>query len=53
MIFELVKLSGKSPADVAAQLGIKRGVVDNSIYKAMQKLQEIAARPGIKEEFQP
>ena len=41
MIFELVKLNGKEPEDVAQQLEIKRGVVDNSVYKAMHTLREI------------
>ncbi len=51
MIFERVKLAGESPDTVAAQLEIKRGVVDNSIYKAMQELREIALRPEISQEF--
>ena len=41
MIFELVKLNGEEPEAVAQQMEIKRGVVDNSIYKAMQTLREI------------
>ncbi|EIQ01444.1 hypothetical protein OpiT1DRAFT_00013 [Opitutaceae bacterium TAV1] len=51
MIFELVKLAGNPPADVAIRLGVKRGVVDNSVYKAMQKLREIAARKTLTEEY--
>lgn len=49
MIFELVKLNEEKPDDVARQFGIKRGVVDNSIYKAMRKLSEIAARADLEE----
>jgi len=51
MIFELVKLAGEEPAAVAEQLGIRRAVVDNSIYKGMEKLREIAKSPEIRGEF--
>ena len=51
MIFELVKLNGKMPEDVARQFGIKRGVIDNSIYKATRKLRDIAARAGLEEQL--
>ncbi len=50
-IFEMVKLQGRSPDDVAAELGVKRGVVDNTIYKVMQTLREIASRPEYWEEY--
>ncbi len=49
MIFELVKLNGEKPDDVARQFGIKRGVVDNSIYKTMRKLRAIAVRADLEE----
>lgn len=52
LIFELVKFKNAPPAQVAEELGVKRSVVDNSVYKAMQKLREIARRPEIQEEFQ-
>jgi RNA polymerase sigma factor (sigma-70 family) len=51
MIFELVKLAGEEPAGVAEQLGTSRSVVDNSIFKAMQKLREIARSPEIQKEI--
>lgn len=51
MIFEMVKLEGRKPEDVAAELGVKRGVVDNSIYKAIRKLRDIAAKAGLEEEL--
>jgi len=51
MIFELVKLSGEDPEAVAEQLGVRRGVVDNSIFKAMTKLREIIGSPEIQNEF--
>ena len=52
LIFELVKLTGHTPAEVAAQLGVKRAVVDNSIYKALKKLRALAAEPDFADEFQ-
>ncbi|MFV0338291.1 MAG: RNA polymerase sigma factor [Chthoniobacterales bacterium] len=50
LIFEMVKLNGESPEEVAEQLGIKRAMVDNTIYKAMKKLREISQRPEIQQE---
>jgi RNA polymerase sigma factor (sigma-70 family) len=44
MIFESVKLNGRKPGDVAEELNISRGIVDNSIYKAMAKLREINSK---------
>jgi len=52
MIFELVKIHGESPEDVARQFRVKRGVVDNSIYKALRRLREIAASEAFQEEFE-
>lgn len=49
MIFELVKLNGEPPEHVARQLGVKRGVIDNSIYKALRRLRDIAARAGMED----
>ena len=51
MIFELVKLIGESPESVAEQMHVNRTVVDNSVFKAKRKLQEILQRPDIQEEF--
>ena len=51
MIFELVKLNGEDPAGVAEQMGVRRGVVDNSIFKALEKLRQIARSPEIRAEF--
>jgi RNA polymerase sigma-70 factor (ECF subfamily) len=51
MIFDLVKLKDTPPEQVVRELGVKRGVVDNSVYKAMQKLREIAQRPDLQKEF--
>ena len=43
-IFEMVKLKGVSPDRAAAELGVKRGVVDNTIYRVMKSLRDIASR---------
>ncbi|MCX6963567.1 MAG: sigma-70 family RNA polymerase sigma factor [Verrucomicrobia bacterium] len=44
MIFESVKLHCRKPEDVARELGVTRGVVDNSIHKAMVKLRAIQTK---------
>jgi hypothetical protein len=36
LIFELVKLNGESPEEVAKELGVQRNVIDNTIIKAMK-----------------
>ncbi|MBR4598409.1 MAG: sigma-70 family RNA polymerase sigma factor, partial [Opitutales bacterium] len=36
-IFEMVKLEGKPPKEVMKELGVKRNIVDNSVYKVMKK----------------
>ena len=50
-IFELVKLKEMSPEDAASKLGVKRGVIDNNVYKVMVRLREIAANPEYQEEY--
>ena len=50
-IFELVKLKGMSPEEAAAELGVQRGVIDNTVYKVTKKLREIAAKPEYQEEY--
>ena len=47
----MVKLKGMSPDQAAAELGVHRGVIDNSIYKVMIRLREIAASPEYQEEY--
>ena len=39
-IFEMVKLEGKSAKEVMRELGVKRNIVDNSVYKVMKRLKE-------------
>jgi len=50
-IFEMVKLKGISPEDAATKLGVQRGVIDNTIYRVMVRLREIAASPEYQEEY--
>jgi RNA polymerase sigma factor (sigma-70 family) len=49
MIFESVKLNGRKPEDVARELGVARGVVDNSIHKAIVKLHAIHTKLPMEE----
>ena len=51
-IFEMVKLKGISPDAAAAELGVHRGVIDNTIYKVMIRLREIASTPEYEEEYE-
>jgi RNA polymerase sigma factor (sigma-70 family) len=51
-IFEMVKLKGISPDAAAAELGVRRGVIDNTIYKVMTRLREIASSPEYEEEYE-
>jgi RNA polymerase sigma factor (sigma-70 family) len=50
-IFEQVKLLGIPPAKVAESLNESRSVVDNTVYKAMQKLREIAVKAEYQTEY--
>lgn len=50
-IFEQVKLLGIPAAQVAEELNESRSVVDNTVYKAMQKLREIAVKPEYQTEY--
>ena len=50
-IFEMVKLKQMAPEQVAEELGIKRNVVDNTVYKVMKRLREISAQPEYQDEY--
>jgi RNA polymerase sigma factor (sigma-70 family) len=50
-IFEMVKLKEMAPDQVAEELGIKRNVVDNTVYKVMKRLREMAAKPEYQDEY--
>ena len=45
--FDLVVLHGDSPEQVAREFNVSRSVVDNSVYKARQKLKEIYQQPDV------
>jgi RNA polymerase sigma-70 factor (ECF subfamily) len=51
-IFEMVKLKSLSPDQVAAELGVKRGVIDNTIYRVMNVLRDLASRDEYKAEWE-
>ena len=52
-IFERVRLLEEDPQAVADDLGIKRGVVDNSLYKTKKKLEQLIQQSAISREFYP
>lgn len=52
-MFERVKLKGESAQAVADELGIRRGVVDNTVFKVMTKLRELASAREYQEEYYP
>ncbi len=52
LIFEKVKLNGMKPEAVAAEFGVKRGVIDNTTLKAMKLLREIAAQHTLDNDHQ-
>lgn len=49
--FEMVKLHQIPPERVARDLGVHRNVVDNTIYRVMKKLREIASKPEYQDEY--
>jgi RNA polymerase sigma factor (sigma-70 family) len=50
-IFEMVKLQEMPVEQVAAELGVSRGVVDNTVYKVMKRLREIASASEYQTEY--
>jgi len=50
-IFELVKLKSMPAEQAAAELCVKRGVIDNTVYRVMNILRELACRPEYKSEW--
>jgi RNA polymerase sigma-70 factor (ECF subfamily) len=51
MIFELVKLKSMPAEQAAAELCVRRGVIDNTVYRVMNILRELASRPEYKSEW--
>jgi RNA polymerase sigma-70 factor (ECF subfamily) len=52
-IFDAVKLQHQRPEDVAKEFQVNRNVVDNSIYKVINKLRELAQMPDYRKEIAP
>lgn len=52
-VFEMVKLKGMSAETAAAVLGVKRGIVDNTIHRAMNAVRELAKDPVYTQEYYP
>jgi len=50
-IFEMVKLQEMPVEQVAVELGVSRGVVDNTVYKVMKRLREIASASEYQTEY--
>jgi RNA polymerase sigma-70 factor (ECF subfamily) len=48
----MVKLKNLPPDQVAAELGVKRGVIDNTIYRVMNVLRDLASRDEYKAEWE-
>jgi RNA polymerase sigma factor (sigma-70 family) len=51
-IFEMIKVRSLSPEQVATELGVKRGVIDNTVYRVMNVLRDLAARAEYRNEWQ-
>jgi RNA polymerase sigma-70 factor (ECF subfamily) len=52
-IFDAVKLQHRSPEEAAKEFQVNRHVVDNSIYKVINKLRELAQTPDYRKEIAP
>jgi RNA polymerase sigma factor (sigma-70 family) len=50
LIFDLAKLQQKKPDEIAQELRVNRHVVDNAVYKVMQKFKELASTPEYRQE---
>jgi len=50
-IFEMCKLEGRCPEEVAAFFGVKRNVVDNAVRRVTLKLRELASKPEYRKEY--
>lgn len=51
--FDLIKLQGKSPAEVANEFQVKRNLVDNAVRRVVNHLQTLVALPEYKEFLDP
>ena len=51
LAFEKVKVMGESPEQVAIELGITRGAVDQAIHRMLRKLKELATKEEYRREY--
>jgi len=51
LMFEMTKIQGCNPDDVAKQFKVKRNVVDNASYRVLNKLRELACQPEYRKEY--
>ncbi len=51
LIFEMTKIQGCNPNEVAGRFKIKRNVVDNAAYRVLEKLRQLASRPEYRKEY--
>ncbi len=51
-IFEMIKVRNLPAEHVADELGVKRGVIDNTVYRVMNVLRDLASRAEYKDEWQ-
>ena len=51
LMFEMTKILGHSPEEVAEQFKVKRNVVDNAVFRVLGKLKELAAQPEYRKEY--
>jgi len=52
LMFEMVKIFGCSPEEVAARFKVKRNVVDNASHRVLKKLRELALQPEYRKEYE-
>lgn len=50
-IFEMIKVRNLSAEQVAIELGVKRGVIDNTVYRVMNVLRDLASRAEYRDEW--
>ena len=51
LIFEMTKIQEQNPEEVARMFKVTRNVVDNAVYRVLNKLRELAAQPEYRKEY--
>lgn len=51
LMFELTKIQGRNPEEVATRFKVSRNVVDNASYRVLNKLRELASQPEYRKEY--